>query len=292
MIKKIVPIMILFAVLSISLGLIIAQGFYGGSGDFGSSGSQTNQANMPSISSITIIFGENSASIDYEASKLIRNSLLTDYSVKLVKDTDYRDDGVSSIISIGGSCINEISADLLALNYPICGESFTKATTVKSGQYIIKTSPMSNNRIAILAAGYEADDTWNAAEYVVEQKVSSFSTDVTHIGGTASSTPTPTPAPSPTPTLTPTPSPTPKTYTISIASFAFSQSSLTINKGDKVIWTNNDNAPHTVTSDSGSELNSDTLSTGDKYEHTFNSAGTFNYYCTIHPSMKGKVIVR
>ncbi|MBS3091281.1 cupredoxin domain-containing protein [Candidatus Pacearchaeota archaeon] len=83
-----------------------------------------------------------------------------------------------------------------------------------------------------------------------------------------------------------------KTYNVNIRGFAFSLSTITINAGDTVIWTNNDPTGHTVTSDSGSELSSSTLSKGNTYSHTFNTAGTYSYHCTPHPGMKAKVIVR
>ena len=83
----------------------------------------------------------------------------------------------------------------------------------------------------------------------------------------------------------------PQTYDVEIKNFAFSQSTLTIKKGDTVKWTNNDGASHTVVSDSGSEINSGTLAPGQSYSHTFNDAGTFAYHCAIHPSMKAKIIV-
>ena len=79
---------------------------------------------------------------------------------------------------------------------------------------------------------------------------------------------------------------------IEISGFAFNPSELTINKGDTVIWTNKDSASHTVSSDSGSELGSGMLSNGQAYSHTFDSAGTFEYHCSVHPSMKAKIIVR
>lgn len=55
-----------------------------------------------------------------------------------------------------------------------------------------------------------------------------------------------------------------------------------------------DAAPHTVTSDVGSvknELDSPTLAKGYTYSHTFNEIGTYAYHCSIHTSMKGKIIV-
>jgi plastocyanin len=61
--------------------------------------------------------------------------------------------------------------------------------------------------------------------------------------------------------------------------------------GDSVTWTNGTDAPHTVTSDSGSELASDKLPDGATFAHTFGATGTFAYHCTIHSYMKGKVVV-
>ena len=83
-----------------------------------------------------------------------------------------------------------------------------------------------------------------------------------------------------------------QTYDIEISNFAYSPSSLTINAGDTVIWTNRDSVEHTVTSDSGSELASQLFSDGETYSHTFNSAGEYTYHCIPHPNMKAKIIVQ
>jgi|SRR3989338_3673399 len=81
------------------------------------------------------------------------------------------------------------------------------------------------------------------------------------------------------------------TDNIEIDNFAFSPSVLNIKQGETVTWINNDDAPHTVTSDADNELNSGTLSKGESYIHTFNEIGVFDYHCRIHPLMKAKVIV-
>lgn len=78
---------------------------------------------------------------------------------------------------------------------------------------------------------------------------------------------------------------------VSIKGFAFSPLNLSVKVGTKVTWTNNDSAPHTVTSDSGTLLNSPTLSPGQSYSVTFTTPGTVNYHCTIHPMMRGTVTV-
>jgi amicyanin len=80
-------------------------------------------------------------------------------------------------------------------------------------------------------------------------------------------------------------------YRIDIKNFAYSLESLTIKKGDSVIWTNRDSIEHTVTSDSGTELNSALLSQEQEYSHTFTNSGTYNYHCTPHPYMKASIIV-
>ena len=78
---------------------------------------------------------------------------------------------------------------------------------------------------------------------------------------------------------------------IEIKGFAFNPDVVHIPQGSTVIWTNRDSAPHTVTSDSGNELDSNTLSEGQTYAHTFPTAGTYTYHCSIHPSMKGRIVV-
>lgn len=78
---------------------------------------------------------------------------------------------------------------------------------------------------------------------------------------------------------------------IEIKNFAFNPNEVKIKKGETLTWTNYDSTPHTVTSDSRNELNSETLNKGDKYSHTFSEIGTFDYHCNFHTGMKGKVIV-
>ena len=83
----------------------------------------------------------------------------------------------------------------------------------------------------------------------------------------------------------------PQTYNIEIRNFAFQTKELTIKTGDTVIWTNKDSTSHTVTSDSGDELDSNLLSKDESYSHTFTEAETFSYHCNPHPGMKAKIIL-
>jgi len=82
-----------------------------------------------------------------------------------------------------------------------------------------------------------------------------------------------------------------KTYNIEITNLAFSTLSLTIKQGETVIWKNLDSQTHTVTSDKQDEMSSKLLKTNEVYSHTFNTAGTFDYHCEVHPSMKATIIV-
>lgn len=75
---------------------------------------------------------------------------------------------------------------------------------------------------------------------------------------------------------------------IDIEDFSFVPRSLTVVVGDRVEWTNLDDAPHTVV---GGPLDSGTLLTGSSYDFTFTEPGEFDYACGFHPAMEGKVIV-
>jgi len=70
---------------------------------------------------------------------------------------------------------------------------------------------------------------------------------------------------------------------------------VTISAGSSVVWTNDDTAVHTVTSGSIQEqtglFDSGLVSTGNTFEYLFDTAGTFDYFCIVHPWMEGSVIV-
>lgn len=81
-------------------------------------------------------------------------------------------------------------------------------------------------------------------------------------------------------------------YQVSIANFAFSPSAISVKKGTKVTWTNNDSTAHTVTeSDGKTGPDSQLINPGSSYSFTYSSTGTFNYHCTIHSTMTGTVTV-
>lgn len=91
---------------------------------------------------------------------------------------------------------------------------------------------------------------------------------------------------------TPQEEPASQTVSVAIENFDFNSDSITINAGDTVKWTNNDSTRHTVTSDSGSTMDSDLLSQGESYSVTFDTPGTYTYHCSPHPGMTGTVVVQ
>jgi plastocyanin len=80
------------------------------------------------------------------------------------------------------------------------------------------------------------------------------------------------------------------TVEVKIAKFAYEPKEITIAPGGKVVWTNGDETPHTVTSNDKS-FASKGLDTDDKFEHVFSKEGDFGYICTVHPFMTGVVHV-
>ncbi len=90
-----------------------------------------------------------------------------------VKDSEVSQVSSKNMIVIGGSCVNTVAASLLGSTRPVCGADFTSQTTVGAGQFLIQsfTSPFSSSKVAVLVAGYNADDTSNAAKYLTTQQV-------------------------------------------------------------------------------------------------------------------------
>ena len=84
----------------------------------------------------------------------------------------------------------------------------------------------------------------------------------------------------------------PAAVKVTINSLKYSSDTIQITKGETVEWVNDDLTPHTVTSDSGGELNSGSIDVGATWRNTFNQPGTFAYFCTFHRDMRGSVIVK
>lgn len=79
--------------------------------------------------------------------------------------------------------------------------------------------------------------------------------------------------------------------TIAIDNFRFTPKEITVAKGTTVIWLNRDDAPHTIVS-TEKKFESKALDTDDRFSFTFTNPGTYAYFCSVHPIMTGKVIVK
>jgi len=77
-----------------------------------------------------------------------------------------------------------------------------------------------------------------------------------------------------------------------IGNFSFSPKTLTVPVGATVIWTNHDKVPHLVTSTNDQFKKSPLLKAGQSFSNTFATGGTYSYFCSIHPQMTGKIIVK
>lgn len=83
----------------------------------------------------------------------------------------------------------------------------------------------------------------------------------------------------------------PTTADVKIDNFTFGPAELTVPVGTAVTWTNRDDIPHTVVS-TDKVFKSKVLDTDETFSFTFDTAGTYPYFCSIHPKMTGKVVVQ
>jgi plastocyanin len=93
------------------------------------------------------------------------------------------------------------------------------------------------------------------------------------------------------PSVTATDQPSATNAEVKIDNFVFGPETITVPVGATVTWTNKDDIPHTSVSTEG-VFKSKVLDTNEKFSYTFDKAGTYPYYCTIHPKMTGKVVVQ
>jgi amicyanin len=80
-------------------------------------------------------------------------------------------------------------------------------------------------------------------------------------------------------------------HEVRIENFSFSPATLTVSAGTKVTWVNRDDVPHTVVS-RDKKIKSGALDTDQQFIFTFTEPGTYDYYCSLHPKMTGKVVVQ
>jgi len=81
------------------------------------------------------------------------------------------------------------------------------------------------------------------------------------------------------------------THEVSIDNFSFTPMEMTIPAGTQVTWINKDDVPHTVVS-VDHKFKSKALDTDEKFSFTFSNPGTYEYFCSVHPKMTGKIFVK
>jgi len=85
--------------------------------------------------------------------------------------------------------------------------------------------------------------------------------------------------------------PSPATPEVKIDNFSFGPETLTVPLGTTVTWINHDDIPHSVVS-TDKVFSSKLLDKNEKFSYTFSKAGTYPYFCSIHPKMTGKIVVQ
>ncbi len=83
----------------------------------------------------------------------------------------------------------------------------------------------------------------------------------------------------------------PPKNTITVDNFSFNAAVLTVSVGTTVTWINRDDVPHKIVS-TDKKFSSPVLDTDGRFSHKFTAPGTYEYFCSIHPPMTGKVVVK
>jgi plastocyanin len=82
-----------------------------------------------------------------------------------------------------------------------------------------------------------------------------------------------------------------RAHTVTIDSMRFSPATITVHRGDRITWINNDPLPHTVTATDG-KFDSHPIAPGGSWTYVARKAGEYDYLCTLHVNMKGRIVVR
>jgi hypothetical protein len=101
-------------------------------------------------------------------------------TIVVVKDSEVSSHSDKNLIVVGGSCVNTVAADILGVDFPACSDDFSAVANAGSGQYLIKVtdSPFADSgKVAMLVAGYEAQETMNGVDKVQEGVTTDVGTD-------------------------------------------------------------------------------------------------------------------
>lgn len=83
-----------------------------------------------------------------------------------------------------------------------------------------------------------------------------------------------------------------KTWTVEIAGMRFEPDTLTVDRGDTIVWTNDDPVAHTVTSVAAKGFDSRTIDPGGSWTYRAAARGRYPYACAFHPTMRATVVVK
>jgi plastocyanin len=79
--------------------------------------------------------------------------------------------------------------------------------------------------------------------------------------------------------------------TVTVDNSSFTPKEITVAAGTTITWVNHDDVPHTIVS-TDKKFRSKALDTDDQFSFTFTDSGTYAYFCSVHPMMTGKIIVK
>lgn len=83
-----------------------------------------------------------------------------------------------------------------------------------------------------------------------------------------------------------------KSVAVEIKGFAFNPPAIEVPVGGSITWTNGDNTPHTATALDRDVLQSGAIAFDASFTQTFDTTGTYDYFCEFHPNMKGSIVVK
>ncbi len=82
-----------------------------------------------------------------------------------------------------------------------------------------------------------------------------------------------------------------RSYVITMATVGFQPAELVVDRGDTIVWKNEDIIPHTATARDGS-WDSKSIDAGASWRYVADKSGRYSYYCVFHPNMQGTIEVR
>ena len=208
-------------------------------------------------------------------------------------DTNTETDGATAIpversVTTVATTLDDLQSGGYAINvhqsvedigtYIACGNltgNITNGADAESGEpLVVGLRDLNNSGHAGIAVLTGHDDQTEVTVYLAE--------GLSGVAGAAAGSSTPTSANDA----------TANAISVDIKDFAYNPATVEIPVGSSVTWTNSDPTPHTATAQDRQALQSGTLQQGDNFSQTFDTPGTFDYFCEFHANMKGTIVVQ